>query len=724
MKRILNGVRRRWRFVVCASVALLVADIGIALSLSKIYRAEALLQVDERSTRATGGDGDMRGVAADLDAGGLSSQVDVIRAPDLAVQVIGAQHLLQTPEYLAAVRGSGVRRVITSAIESVSSSLASLVDHQGSDASSPAERLEDAEAVERRQRDTAISYFGKHLDVSYDQHGSSLRIAYRSANPVLAASVVNAVARIYTENQLHSKLELLVGAGQWLDQRLGVLRTNAEESENQLVKFRQDNDLGTEQAPGLVREQLIGLSTQLAAAISQEANANARLKAARNSSGQDIPEVLNSKVIENLRTEQSLASSRLINAKAAGNFTAIQRADAELKGIDGRLQAEVERVLGSLDAELQAATARRKAVQVSLSHLVEQVKSTDQAYTKAAILEREAVANRSIFDAVLKKAEETRTLNGLQRPDVRLVSPALVPGIPYGPKLGLIIVFGIIVSPFFSCLAAALLEIAYPRIHSVDQGELELGIPALGWMPNDPQLRQGRLGGNRMLSDSDALAEDCCRSIMLSTTVLAPQEGQVLLVTSAAPDEGKTTFALSYARTVSAAGRRCIVVNADLRRPFHDEAGQVGNLPGLADVISKNATVQASLRTDPTTGLAILDAGSRDGDPIGVFTSKRFPELVQELRRSYDTVVIDAPPLLAVSDGLLLARHADFTVVIIRWASTPTHAVAAALERLKATGADAMAFVLARVDPRQMRRSETERYSLDYARRTQEAAQW
>jgi polysaccharide biosynthesis transport protein len=711
--QILGGIWRRRKLVVCASMLLVFIDIGIAVSLPKTYRAEALLQVDERTVKTVVSDGGIRSVAADLDAGGLSSQADIIRAPNLALQVIRSQRLLDTPDFSAALAQGGTWRIVTDTVAKI----ASAAGYEAEYTAFLAAHRENPRAAERHRTEDAIKYFEKHLDVTYDQHGASLRIAYRSSDPELSAAVVNAVARAYVEEQLRSKLDLLLSAGTWLDQRLAALRSKAEQAEGRLVQFRREHHLDTEQAPGLVKEQLRGLTPQLAQAVSQEANATARLEAARNSNGQDVPEVLASKVIEDLRKEETAANIRLLSAKLSGNRIAMERAEAGIKELAGRLRAERDRILGGLRIDLEAAKMHRRNVQDALARLVAQARQTDQAYSEAAIIEREAIANRAVFNAVVQKTEETRTLNGLQRPDVQVVSAALAPGSAYSPKIGLIAILGGFVSLFVACAAAALIEIANPRIRSLGQGEVELGIPALGWMPSDPQSGRGKLVGDEMPEGGNGLTQDCCRSIMMSATALAPREGQVLLITSAAPNEGKTTFALSYARTIAAAGRSCVVVNADLRRPFGAAAGRVQGEPGLADVLADRGTLETVVHIDPSSKLAILDAGSSDGDPIGVFASRKFPKLIAELRRRYDTVIVDAPPLLAVSEGLLLARHADFTVVVVRWGVTPTRTVATALERLKVAGAGAVAFVLAQVDVRQMQRTEIGRYAVEYARR-------
>lgn len=710
--QLLAAVWRRRKFVVCASLFLVGLEMGAAVSFRKTYRAEALLQVDEHASNTVISDGQVKSVAADLDAGGLSSQADVIRSPSLALQVIASQRLLDEPSFRAALDGGAARRFAGAAAD-----IAVAAGFGKEYRALIAARREDPQAAERRRTEAAIKYFESHLDVAYDQHGSSLRVAYRSRDPELSATVANAVARAYVDEQLRTKLDLLRSAGAWLDQRLAALRTKAEDAESRLVQFRQEHHLDTEQAPGVVKQQLAALYPELARAVDQEAEALARVRAAANNRGQDLPEVLGSKVIEDVRKQEAALKSRLLDAQLAGNRIGIQRAEEGIQELNGRLQAEVGRIVSGLQANLGAAEAHRKSVQDELARLVAQARATDQAYSQAALLEREAVANRRVFDAVVEKTEETRTLNGLQRPDVRLVSPALAPGSAYSPKIGLIAVLGSLCSFVVACAAAALIEIRNPRIRSLGQGELELGIPALGWMPRDPQIGRGPPIWDDGVKGGSGLIQDCCRSIMLSAIALAPHEGQVLLVTSAAPDEGKTTFALSYARTIAAAGRKCVLVNADLRRPFAECAGRVRAEPGLADVVADRGTLQAAIRTDPSSGLALLDAGSTDGDPIGVFASRRFPELMGELRSNYDTVVVDAPPLLAVSEGLLLTRHADFTIVVVRWAATPTHAVAAALERLKSASAGAVAFVLAQVDVRQMQRTEFGRYVLDYARR-------
>jgi uncharacterized protein involved in exopolysaccharide biosynthesis len=169
----------------------------MAASFPKIYLAEVLLQVDERAVKIAASDGEVRSVAADLDAGSLSSQADVIRAPNLALQVIASQRLLGTPDFRAAIDGSVAWRFVSDA----AAKIAAATGYGAQYNAFIAERREDLRAAERCRTEAAIKHFENHLDVAYDQHGSSLRVAYRSGDPELSEAVANAVAQVYVDQQ-------------------------------------------------------------------------------------------------------------------------------------------------------------------------------------------------------------------------------------------------------------------------------------------------------------------------------------------------------------------------------------------------------------------------------------------------------------------------------------------------------------------------------------------
>jgi succinoglycan biosynthesis transport protein ExoP len=718
------GVLWRRKFLIAGIVLVLLSvNIAVGLLMPRSYRAEALLQVDQRHSRVI--DGNMASLAADLDEGKLASQVDLIRSPTLALRVIASTNLLETPEFaraLARLDGQGPSFQQTAAAR-LREALTAILPEAIAERVLP-DAPRQVQLPERVREEEILRQFARRLQVSYDTRGYSLRIGYESADPVLAATVANGMARAYVEEQMRRKLDILSSAGGWLDERIEGLRVKAVEAENRLATFRQEHQLGTIQAPAFTQQQLADLHTQLITAVSDSARAGARLanaeEAARARRLADLPEAVTSPSIRTLREHEVSAQRRIAELSWGGNLRTAGDARAELTEIQRQIANEHDRILNSIRADAAVATLRRRSLEDTIARLTGEAERRETYAVQAAMLEREAVANRAVFDAAVQRTEETRTLNGLQRPDVAVVSEARVPGTPAWPKLSHIAIFGLVASLGVGIGVALFLELRRLTIRSLAQGEALLGIVGLGWVPA-AKLRGGTPDGLVLAAPRHLFAE-CLRSVAVSMKATFRRERQVVLVTSALPGDGKSTFAISYARTLASAGQSCLLIDADLRRRTATQRVGAPSAKGLSDLALSGASLDELVAVEPESGLAFIGGGApvlsedaRAADPLRILDGKAFDRLIAEARTRFDTVVIDAPPLLPLPDGVMLAQQADVTLLVGAFARTPLRAMEQAVDRLRVAGVTAVSFVLSRVEPSELRRGEVERLSMSYA---------
>jgi capsular exopolysaccharide synthesis family protein len=574
-------------------------------------------------------------------------------------------------------------------------------------------------AAEHRRREDAIRLLQRNLQVDYDLRGASLRIRYISEDPALAASVANAVALAYVDHQMERKLDLLRNAGQWLSERLEGLRAKAVEAESRMAEFRQRHDLGTAEAPIFTQQQLADLHAQLITAIGAQSEADARVSRAEAAVGGralgGIPEAINSPTMQVLREQEVMTSRRLAELNSDGNLRTAASVRAELAQVTRRIGEELERILGSLRTEAEVARARRASIEATIARLTAAAAQRETYSVQAAVLEREAVANRSVFDAAVRRMEEARTLDGLQRPDVAIVSPALVPARPYKPRLELVAGMGFAASFAAGLGLAMLVELRRRTLRSIAQGEAALGIHGIGWTPA-VRLRRGEKPEDIVLREPGHLLSECLRSISVALRTGDGRSSRVILITSALPGEGKTTLALSYARMAAAAGQSCLLVEADLRRPTVGERLGAEQGRGLSDLIGGgSARLGEVVQRDAASGVDFIVAGEVGGDPLRALDKAAFGAFLEQARDCYTTIVIDAPPILAVADGAMLVRHADVMLLVVAWDRTPVRLAARALGRIRRAGAERVAFVLSQVDAARLPRDQDERLAIDYA---------
>lgn len=711
----LRALWRRRRMIAFIAVGLTAMDLGVGLVMPRVYRAEVLLQIEDRNNKLV----DVQAFAAPVlsDGGVIKSQVDIIRSPHLARQVIRSQRLMETEEFRDAVTPIH-REALAFAVTRLPPSVAErLPERLRRIAAQP--WVADTVRAQRRQEEDAIRFFQKRMDVDANMQGRTIRIRFRSEDPELASSVANAMAKAYVDDQIDYKLESVRRTNAWLADQIERLRQKAKESEDRLAAFRRQHQLGTERAPAFTQQQLSELNTALINASAQHAQAMARYReaqeAARTGRVEASSEVLSSPTIQDLRRQETEVSREIAELRSVyGESNAgIVRTRAQLRDIQARLGQEVRRILGALRSEVEVAESRRREIEGRIATFRIETDSKEPVNVQAAILAREAAVNRSVFAAVVKRAEETNAVDGLQRPDTRIVADARIPGRHYSPKLLLIALVGGLLSVVMGIALAAFLEYVNTTIRAISQGERLLGITGAGWLPSVRPSR-GQLVHDLPTDSPYSPYAEALRSIAVTLKATFKRHRTVVLVSSATPSEGKTSFVLSYARSLAYAGQKCLVIDCDLRRPTVNIMLNGRTNLGLSDIIAKRAGFDQVVQVDAASNLAFIGAGEPGEDPLSILDSAMLGRIIAAARERFDTVIIDAPPLLAVSDAVMLAQYADLTLMVVAWDRTPAKAVTDAIKQLRMAGATVMSFVLSQVDVSRLANTDIETYSIGY----------
>jgi succinoglycan biosynthesis transport protein ExoP len=704
--------RRKW-LVLGLTTALTAVDFAAATALPKIYRAQVLLQLEMQGNVTPGGE--VRGIPADLDGGAMQSQEEVIRTPPIAVKVIKEAKLKDSPEFLAAFSSdpwwADLKTRLTSMLPG---------GDKGFINSFLRNQPRDPDELARIQREEEIRIFEDHLDVSFDQRGTSLRIAYRSQDPAIAAAAANATARFYVDQQIESKTAMLSEAGSWLSERIAELRRAAETSETDLARFRAEHHLGTDQTPAFTQQRLSDLNKQLITALGEQFAATSRLEEAQRAEKAGgavaVSNVLDSKAIQNLRAEEIRAQIAFTDAKSKGNLILVDREAAVLVAVRIQLQDEAHRIIASLGHDVGAAVFRVVQIQRAIADITAEAAKREPAYAQAEAFTREATANRAVFDGVVRKTEEIRTMNGLQHPDIQVVSQAFVPALPYFPRLRLFLPIGAVGGFLMSSALALFIERRQRGIRSIDAGERILGMPGLGWLPSI-HSRGSKRHQIAMISPMPQLLRDSLWMLALSLCSLAERQRPVILISSTISGEGKTTTAVWLARTFARSGKSCLLIDADRRRPaasfyLNAEEGH----PGLDDVIAGRQSLEGAVTLHPETGVFLLSA--LNTNEIPTYDSSALAKTVAAARSQYEVVIIDTPPVLAAPDSFAFAPHADLLLMVVQQGKAPARLVAKAARRLAAYWGDSnVGFILSRAHPASFRSADVESYSMGYLKR-------
>jgi len=713
--------RRRWTIGGLTILFSLVAAIVI-LQLTPVYKATTHVMIEPRQSRVADVEEVLSGLSGERET--IESELRVIASRALAEKVIARLGLADDPEFNAELRPRNALLAAldprpwldrngwldpqawvgeptwTRIMEWLGPDLRELVEARGEATVSEEERLE-------HERARIVDTFLDRLDVAAEGRSRVIAISFTSAAQDTSARVANALAELYLVEQLEAKYEATRLATTWLNERVAELRERVVESEQAVEAFRQQAGLIEGKGVTVASQQVSELNTQLILARGERAEAEARLRQVQSlvsSRGgtESAAEVLRSPLIQRLKEQEAEVLRRAadLSQQYGVKHPRMIGVRAELDDIKAKIASEVRQIVQGLRNEAEVARAREGTLVSGLDALKQNMGRANSSEVRLRALEREATANRSLFENFLARLKETTAQENLQQPDARVISRADIPEYPAFPRTKLMLAGAGLAALAASVAIAFLLERLDPGFRSSDQIESALGVPGLGLVPLLTGWRSvGRNPESYVVNRPTSAFAESLRT--LHTALLlsnVDQPPKTVLVTSSIPREGKSTVAISMARLMARSGRKVLLVDGDLRRPRVDTALGVGGQPGLVEVLARAATFDEAVKHDDDTGLDILPAGERPTSPPDLFASAQMRSLLADLRERYDLVVIDSPPVLAVSEARILARLTDTTIFVIRWASTPREVAAMGVKQVRETGAHVAGAVLSQVN--------------------------
>jgi capsular exopolysaccharide synthesis family protein len=370
---------------------------------------------------------------------------------------------------------------------------------------------------------------------------------------------------------------------------------------------------------------------------------------------------------------------------------------AKIKTAQQTLSDEIEKAKNNVKAEYDAAVVKEGQLETALTKQKNEVIGADSLTMQYNALKREADSNRKLYENLLERTKETGVSGEFKGSNVTIVDRAEVPRTPVLPQVRR----DLMVAAFGGCLLAFALAFGFEyidsRIKTPDEVKAYLNIPCLGMVPVVPIKNQH---GETPLLNGEATAafSEAIRAVRTAVLFASADEGsRSIVVTSTGPHEGKTLVASSLAIALAQTGQRTIVLDADMRRPRMHEALGRSQEPGLSNLLVGDATLTDAVRPTTVQNLWILPAGHIPPNPAELLGSKKYDELLAELKRRFDTVVIDAPPVMPVTDAALLAHTAGGVLFVIGAEMTPRQSAAAAIEQLSNANAKFLGAVLNRV---------------------------
>jgi exopolysaccharide transport family protein len=683
-------------------LGLLAALLGAvyALQLTPVYTASATLLIDTQQQNVIDAEAVVAGIGRDSSA--LESELELIRSYDVSKRVVEKLKLDEQPE--VPKQPSLLRQLISLVL---------------------AREPVPQPALEEDKTDQVIR--GVSGGVGVERRGWTyvVDIKYTDENPALAAQIANAFADEYLVDQLESRYEATRRANDWLNERLSDLRERVRDSERAVELYKTQNNIVETAGTTLSDQQVAKLNEQLILARAETAQARAKyeqIQAVRKRGG-DITafaDALQSTALAALKAKASEVRRELANltARYGDRHPSVVSARAQLADVNRSIGTEAQRILASAENELRVARSREQSIEASLAEVKGTATQMGQAEITLRELEREAAANKALFESFLSRFKQTSEQEKLNTSNSRVIERAAVPTVPSAPNKKAIVLLAAMLGLGLGAVIAFLLEQLDSGYRTSAQVEKQLGVPVLANVPRaDAELvsRLGRMvrrfnpfsriaglfargeASERRMSRDDRIAmsrmvikkplstfTEAIRALRMGirfADVDRPQK--VILVTSALPGEGKSTIAANLAQLAAASGERVLLIDLDLRHPVITSLYAPDASAGSVELLLGEADLKTVIIRDQATGLHIIPSPRRRDltHTAELLGSQRLKDLLAHLSDYYDLIVVDTSPLLPVTDGRQLIDSVDALALVVRWEKTAREAVETALKQ-------------------------------------------
>ncbi len=690
---------RRWRLIAAAALVVFAGVMTFTLLSPKIYTATALVMVNPGREQVISQEQMIENAAPSSAA--VDSEIEVLRSLQLSQRLVAAANLIEDPEWNSDLRPPGMLDQALAPLRQ----LFAAADTAPGNGAAGAQSREDAIA---RSINEAISV--RRRGLSY-----GIEVSLDSRDPRRAAELVNQFVQIYLESQTEARFEASQRANSWLSQRLDELRQEVQLRERAAESFRQENGLSVA-AGGMESQapQNQEVQTMLVQARADLAEKEARLRhvqqlARSGGSAESIATALNSPTITELRGRESDIAQRVaeLRQRYSAEHPTVLTAESELDNVRQRISDEIRRITANLQNEVDVARARLGTLQGSFGGVAGTRDSNNEAVIRYRELLREASAARTVHENFLQRSHEVANQGELPTATSRLVSPGVAPSGPSKPNMMSALLMAILLAGLAGAGLAFLIETLDASVSSAEEAERKVGAPAIASVPLlGPRDFRG-LPAHRH-NPSDYLVEKPASAFAEALRVLRTSlmharldnRMRVLAVTSAIPNEGKTTMSLCLARIASMSGQRVALVDCDLRRHSLTTEMAARAQAGILQVLAGDTDWRSTIVEDSASGVHIVPAPSSRFVPQDVFASQAMNQLMEELRSEYDLVILDCAPVLAIAETRTLATHADLTLFVVRSEKTPAAAVKTAIREVRNAGAVVAGLVLNHVDRR------------------------
>ncbi len=515
------------------------------------------------------------------------------------------------------------------------------------------ERTDDLQG--RVQRERIVGSFLDRLEVDAVPNSSVLDINFSSERPAVAATLADAVADSYLQQRLEDKFNEVQRTTGWLSDRIADLRKQVETAEAAVEAFRTQSGLvGPNPGETVLSQQITQLSSELISARSQRAERESRrdqLQRLARLGGANVSsagEILNSPLINSLISQEAEVKRRLadLGQEYGRRHPQFVNTQAELTDIQNKIGEEIRRVAQNMDNEVVAAREREQFLQASVRDLEAKLADTNSSAVTLRALERDATAARTTLETFMQQFQQYKVQDDAQsqQPDASIISTATLPSYPSFPRKTLAVLAAAAVGAMLGVVLALFRERFDSVFRGSEQVEQFLDLPVVGQIPDLRRTRRVRRRGlpTYIMENPTSAVAEAVRG--LGARLLNDKDRQsplCLQFVSAEPEEGKSSLVVSLACMQAKAGRKVLLIDADLRHPRVARLLGMQNTQGLVDVLAGRALVADLIQRHEASGVDVLPAGRLPRSAFDILNVRRLQELLRPLRDHYDLILVE-----------------------------------------------------------------------------------
>jgi capsular exopolysaccharide synthesis family protein len=705
------AVLYRYRLIASAVFVLATAAMMIqGYSNVQMYQAQAQLMIeDERATAVPGLAGTESPYYEDPEPY-YNTQYRILKGRDLTRRVIKRLDLGALPEFNGT---SAPPSTPLTMLQDLKTRLMNSISP-----TKPAER-ETPKVDETPDESGLVSTFVSRVDVQPIRGSRLVNVLFTSVDPKFAATAANALVEEYVDQNLQVKVQSTSNMLEWLGTEIQKQQKKTQESEQALSDYRDhQNALSLDDKQNIVTQRLSQLNDALIHARMAKAQKEALYSQVRSMSGTTTPDAIPTLAmnpqIQGLKSKiADLAQQRAQLADKYGDkWPALLTVNANLQEAKNQLDLETARALQSIRNDFETAVLEERTLSKNLDAAKADAQDLSRKSVGYNVMEREARSNRQVYESLLARQKELSVASNSRANNVRIIDRAEVPRSPLAPTGRRTWLMSLAIGFVLAVAVALSLDYMNDTIKTPEDVQRRLKLPFLGLVPSVRGDKHPVLTSAHVPQDFG----EAFRSLRTTLMSKFPGEGtKVIVVTSAQPLEGKTTTAANLAMALAYGGSRVLLVDGDMRRPGMHHPLRLTNDRGLSQVLTGQARIRDVIQRTVDPNLLAITAGKAPPNPSELLASERMKTLLANLAHGpFDWIVIDTPPILAVTDAVILAPSVSGVVFVIGAEMTRRRLAERAVETIVQSHPKMTLVVLNKVDFARNRYYYTRHYGHQY----------